>query len=176
MAVTSTRRISWLRSKKIRQSPTRRRKAVGWLVSARTSPARGSIRMASSAAQIRSRSDLGARARSFWAGLATITCQKGAKLIEGGVGSRANCRATFLDLPKLCGCRGIASARGEVSPKRLADELGTGTVLGLPNTLHILDHLWRERNCNARTCSHSGSSGVKWYDQIIPSLRRVSST
>src|SRR5712692_12023144 len=145
MAVTSTRRISWLRSKKIRQSPTRRRKAVGWLVSGRTSPARGSIRRASSAAQIRYRSRLGARARCFWAGLATITCQSGA--VEGGVGSRANCRATLLDLPKLCGCRRIASARGEVSPKRLADELGAGTVLGLPNALHILDHLWRERNC-----------------------------
>src|SRR5712691_5657548 len=98
MSATSTRCRARSTSKKIRQSPTRRRKVVCSFVRGITSPAKGSSSIALSARMSRSRSGRGARCRLFCAGFLTVTTQEPVcEFIEGVIVSFADFFSAFFD-------------------------------------------------------------------------------
>src|SRR5260370_23229963 len=127
-------------SKKIRQSPTRRRRSVP------------------------SRLSLGARATTFRAGFAATTVQALEELIDSQVFSSCDLGSTFRDSAALGrggGVDGKASdprgQRGvEIETERLADELGSGPLLGLPHLLHLAHHLGWQRYRHGLVWSHKG--------------------
>ena len=144
MWVTWTSRRSKSSSKRMRQSPTRRRAAFGSPRRRTVSRPRGSTAMRSSSALSRSRSDRGARRTTFRALEEIETVQLGTQLRESQVSPAADLRSTPLDAPEFA--RAGFGARQEIEAERFADELGAGTVFTLSDLLKRARDGRRERD------------------------------
>src|SRR5713101_1106297 len=154
IAVTSIIRVSGFASKKIRQSPTRRRKADGWLVRCTTSPVNGFCCMSPSACTRRSRSGRGARWTLFCAGLLTRRTQRGPEVIKGYVVASSDGSTPTADSAQFRGGWSVGPAHVEVGPQRFADQFGSGTVLSFTDCLDLPDHLGWQRNGHSVTRAH----------------------
>jgi hypothetical protein len=131
-------------SKRIRQSPTRRRQATGWRWSA---------------AGIRSSAFLAGPARSSSHFIAEFV--QGYKVATDDRGSTSANRTQFRG-----GRDSLRNSVREVEAQRLPHEFGPGAVFVLPHSFQLLEHCWRQRNGKRR--SGSGDADATKYDLIVP--------
>src|SRR3984893_18308675 len=154
-------------SKRIRQSPTRRRQATGCAFRRTMSPLNGSGSIASKIARIRRWSAAGIRLSAFLAGPARSSSHFIAEFVQGYKVATDDRGSTSANRTQFRGGRDfLRNSVREVEAQRLPHEFGPGAVFVPPHSFQLLERCWRQRNGKRR--SGSGHADATKYDLIIP--------